>query len=111
MEDILYTRSDLVDAGVSETSIKRWTQKLMDTDMIVYTERGIRYTEPCKLFLCSRINKQGPSTLPEAGRIASLWQSWVAHGTVEGVAEELDESIVSIQISLAAVGVPVRGGL
>ena len=106
MSDLFYTTNDLLELGVTETTVNRWSADLRNTAMVHKTDSGrVLFTEAFRIFVEARGNHQGPANLPEPERIADLCILWLEMGSVGDVAAKLEEPELLVKMQLKQMGI------
>jgi len=105
MSDLFYTTNDLLELGITETTINRWSADLRNTEMVHKTDSGrVLFTEAFRVFVKAR-DHQGPAGLPEPQRIADLCILWLEMGSVDDVAAKLEEPELLVRMQLKQMGI------
>jgi hypothetical protein len=104
--DRYFTRSDIkaIIAGVSDTTLDRWSKHLRGTWMVKKLRGRMLFSESFLVFVRSRTESLGPANLPDPERIAELYRVWNLHRSVQAISKELGEAPVLVQAQLESVG-------
>ena len=106
MSDLFYTTNDLLELGVTETTINRWSADLRNTEMVHKADGRVLFTQAFRDFVIAR-DHQGPANLPGPQRISNLCILWLKMGSVSDVAAELGEPELLVKMQLRQMGIEV----
>lgn len=103
-----YTRQQVLDAGIPQVSLDRWSRQFRGTPMVIKRQgQRLLYSEDFIRFLDSRMGKVGPANLPAVPIIAQLYQGVRGGQTLSQLATQLKLHPAVVQAFLTELDLEV----